>query len=178
MLFLDLDGVLADFVGSACDVHGKPVDDVNCWDFFEAWGLDEDGFWAPINAAGRDFWSNLKSYPWFDELVSLVEDVDPQFTICTKPSHQADCMAGKLDWIHAQFGSKFRRYIFTPNKSPLAARGRLLIDDSNDNCRGFSDAGGDVACFPQPWNYNRDRMSERMLYVQGKLDHFATRATA
>ena len=45
MIFLDMDGVVADFVGAACKVHGKEVEGVGCWNFFEKWGISEDEFW-------------------------------------------------------------------------------------------------------------------------------------
>jgi 5'(3')-deoxyribonucleotidase len=172
MILLDMDGVCADFVGAACKLHGKPTSEVDCWDFFEKWGIDEDAFWEPINNAGRDFWANLEPYPWLDELVASVSMMDPSFYICTKPSMQASCLAGKLDWIHKHFGRKFRRYIFTPNKTPLASEGRLLIDDSDTNCEAFEQAGGWSILVPQPWNKNAVDAAKAIDYVQDWLGHY------
>jgi len=154
MIFLDLDGCCCDFVGAACREHGRNTDDVDCWNFFEKWGIDEDQFWEPINAAGREFWANLEPFEWFDELHSVVRKYDKDFFVLTKPSRQASCLAGKLDWIHRHFGNGFRNYIFSPNKTPLAQPGRVLIDDSDENCEGFVQAGGHAILFPQPWNCN------------------------
>lgn len=172
MIFLDMDGVVADFVKAACAAHGRTTDDVSHWDFFTKWGINEDQFWEPVNAGGREFWANLEPFPWFDELVGMVKSADPDFFILTKPSRQASCLAGKLDWIHRHFGKRFRNYIFTPNKSPLAAPGRLLIDDSDENVDGFLRHGGAAYLFPQPWNRNDRFASERILGLWRVLDDF------
>lgn len=173
MIFLDMDGVVADFVGAACKVHGKEVEGVDCWNFFEKWGISEDEFWEPVNAGGRDFWANLEPFPWFDELVSAVKAADKDFFVLTKPSRQASCLAGKLDWIHRHFGSRFRNYIFAPDKSPLAAPGRLLIDDSDDNVKGFREAGGVAYLFPQPWNASRQSASDDFFWLRETLSDYS-----
>lgn len=178
MIFVDMDGVVADFVAGVCDLHGKPVEDVDCWDFYEKWGIDEDQFWEPVNAAGRDFWASLKPFDWFDELVAVVKEADPDFFILTKPSRQASCLAGKLDWIHRHFGTRFRNYIFAPNKSPLAAPGRFLIDDSEPNVDGFLKHGGSAYLFPQPWNRNDRFAAERIHGLRANLEHYNKSAPA
>lgn len=176
MILLDMDGVVADFVGAACAAHGRTTDGVDCWNFFEKWGITEDEFWAPINAGGREFWANLEPYPWFDELVSMVSMADPKFYLCTKPSTQADCLAGKMDWIHRHFGKHFRRYFFAPDKQWLAAPGRLLIDDSDENCNGFRNSMGGAHCFAQPWNTCSIFQDRRMDFARLDVeDHTARR---
>lgn len=172
MIFLDMDGVCADFVKAACAAHGKDDSEVDCWNFFEKWGITEDEFWEPVNAGGREFWANLEPYPWFDELVSMVKDADKNFYVLTKPSRQASCLAGKLDWIHKHFGDKCRNYIFAPNKSPLAAPKRLLIDDSDDNVKGFRKHGGVAYLFPQPWNASRHSASDDFSWLRETLDDY------
>lgn len=171
MLFLDMDGCVANFVKAACAAHGRDTSDVDEWNFFTKWGIDENQFWEPVNAGGREFWANLEPYEWFDELVGMVKKADPNFYILTKPSRQASCLAGKLDWIHRHFGKGFRNYIFAPDKSPLAAKGRLLIDDSDDNCHAFSAAGGKFILFPQPWNKARNLYTPRMKWVAENLEY-------
>jgi 5'(3')-deoxyribonucleotidase len=152
MIFLDMDGVLADFVGSSCRIHGRDIDTADCWDYFQNWNMSENDFWQPINEAGRGFWADLEPFPWMQELVSLVKDVEPNFQVLTKPSNHPECTAGKMDWLHRHFGKRFRNYIFAPNKNLLASRGRLLIDDSDSNVSGFIEYGGAAYLLPQPWN--------------------------
>lgn len=171
MILLDMDGVIADFAGASCKLHGQPPV-YDCWNYFEKWGISEDEFWAPINAAGRDFWANLDDCPGADELIAEVSRIDPEFHICTKPSHDPMCMAGKLDWIKRKFGSQFRRYIFTPNKSLLSRPGRMLVDDSDENITEWAGGGGDYALVPQPWNMNADMVDSRLPFVLNTLKGF------
>jgi 5'(3')-deoxyribonucleotidase len=172
MLFLDVDGVLANFVKAACALHDKPVESVDCWGFNKKWGITDEELWAPIHAAGAEWWADLEPYPWFDELVGMVEKADPHFVICTTPSKSPSCLAGKLEWIHKHFGNGFRRYIMACDKSPLAAPGRLLIDDGDHNCEAFHKCGGDFICLPQPWNENRANVGLRMKHVREFLSHY------
>lgn len=158
-IYLDMDGVLVDFVGRACEVHGKSVSDVTSWDFFaDAWGMTADEFWSKINAEGRAFWADLDPLPWADELLELVTRYDPEFTICTMPSRDPECLAGKGDWLARKLGASFDRCIYARVKSDFAKPGRILIDDSDanitgsDKVLGWIPAGGHGVLFPQPWN--------------------------
>lgn len=135
-------------------------------------GLTEDEFWEPINAEGRDFWANLEKLPWADELLDLVRELDPNFHILTKPSTKPDCMAGKLDALQREFGENFRRYIFAPNKWPLSADRRLLIDDSDDNLVKWAAKGGQIVAVPQPWNIAAPDCGRRMDSVREQLGQF------
>ena len=56
--FLDLDGVLVDFVGGAIAVHKGTLDpeDID-WGFWRQLCQTEEQFWKPM---GKRFWSNLK----------------------------------------------------------------------------------------------------------------------
>lgn len=161
--------MLADFCGASCALHGQDPAAADKWDYFKDWGIDEDQFWEPINAVGREFWATLPKLPWADDLIAMVEEIDPDFHICTKPSLRPDCMAGKLDWLQRQFGTRFRRYIFAPNKTPLAAPGRILIDDSDDNNRSWLLAGGQVVVCPQPWNVAAAEVDRRIESIREQL---------
>lgn len=62
-IYLDMDGVLCDFVGAACKLHGRDPATVTHWNFFKDWGMTAEEFWRPIHEAGEDFWANLEPYP-------------------------------------------------------------------------------------------------------------------
>lgn len=155
MIFLDMDGVLVDFIGGACEVHKRDRETVDCWDFMvDKWGMTHDEFWEPINNLGSDFWSHLAPYPWCYDLVDLVESTGKDFYFCTTPSRSPDSLKGKLEWLQEHMGSRVRNWIMTTDKHLLAKKGRTLIDDSMDNCSKFSQYGGNIICFPRPWNFN------------------------
>jgi hypothetical protein len=113
-IFLDLDGVLADFVGGARKRHRCDAP-VTRWDFFGDWNLTPEQFWMPL--ADAEFWAGLDKTPECDAVVRLAEQ------------HFGDLVA------HTR---------------------AVLLDDSDDNCRRFADAGGQYLLMPRPWNANRD----------------------
>ena len=70
---LDMDGPMADFVGAANAVHGRPGYVTTHWNWFEDWGMTEDEFWAPIHALGNDFYGEwVKPQPWLDQMLTMV----------------------------------------------------------------------------------------------------------
>jgi hypothetical protein len=168
MIFLDMDGVLCDFHGRAAEDFGCDVNDFTEWAIWEPMGLTEEEFWTWLGTRSREWWSSLNPYPWAEELVSMVASVDPEYRILSTAS-KGHSVAGKIDWFHNHFGEQFHRFHFTSQKPDLAARGRLLIDDSDHNCKGFAAKGGDFLCVPQPWNANASRIDRRMEHVRSML---------
>lgn len=169
-IYLDVDGVLVDFIGAASRLHGKRAQDVTGWDFFAKWGVTDDEFWGKIDDVGEDFWANLPEYPWCDELIELVEKIDPQFHLATTPSRSPSSAAGKLKWIRRKFGDKFNRYFMCGHdKSRMAAADSILIDDGEHNVDAWMECAGNGCLFPQPWNRNRG-YEDKMAYVRGSLE--------
>jgi hypothetical protein len=151
MILLDLDGVIAEFMYAACQVHGKPHD-WKSWDFFKEWGMTREEFWRPINALGDDFYAYyVKPTPWAEELIAKVYEADKNVVICTDSSANMPGIRGKHNWILSMFGPEMR-VSYTREKYLLAAPGRLLIDDSEVNCERFATFGGAALLFPRPWN--------------------------
>lgn len=179
MIFLDMDGVLCDFVGAALRVCGREdlvgTSFPTTFDLFSELGISEDDGWSKIDAAGRKFWSELDELPWTDELLALVTGSGLPWYLCTSPSLSPESFAGKLDWIRRKFGPKFSNYIFTSKKHLLADTGRLLIDDSEANVTKFREMGGTTLLFPQPWNSNRSLLAkgiEPMSYAMWEMQKY------
>lgn len=170
MLYLDMDGVLVDFIGGVCREfgmteeeliarHSKPVP----WDLEQLFGRS----FAEIDARlDEGFWYRLEKYPWADELVNLVTDSFPnRVVLCTsagKPGtnffHHATM--GKALWVRKHFPQFADSLMIVYDKSPLAAYDRILVDDSEDNLRRFVANGGSGILFPQWWNsrwYHREK---------------------
>ncbi|MFT5469943.1 MAG: hypothetical protein ACI8UO_005066 [Verrucomicrobiales bacterium] len=182
-IFLDVDGVLADFTQAALAVHGR-VDALDSWpagerDIPKVLGLTRTEYWRKIDAAGADFWSSLKPYTWFDELIDCVRDVAP-FTLLTSPALAAHCAAGKVDWIYKHFparkGRRFTDFLIGRQKHLLAGEGRLLIDDTDGTVQSFCDAGGEAILFPQIWNQNHVE-TDSLNYLKEQLANFQTTPT-
>lgn len=170
-IYLDLDGVLADFVTPTCQVHGKdPVEILKTWprgiwDMPKALGLEnDDALWAPLDAftlygrtwthaPGADHWARFEPYKWAGYLWNLCED-RAKTTILTSPSRHPGSAFGKVHWMRAWRGDTFRNYALVPRKAQFGKPGSLLIDDNAEACAGWKNNGGSSILFPQVWNAN------------------------
>jgi hypothetical protein len=118
-IFLDMDGVLCDFTGSALRLHGINLDVDTQWpagasyEFYEAFGMTEDECWGPINEAGAAWWATLPLFDWTNPLVALVEDVAARtgrdVGIATSPDRNGFSAQGKTVWIQTHFPRLSRR---------------------------------------------------------------------
>lgn len=156
-IFLDMDGVLANFTKSASRVFGKDPEDLN-WslghdEVHNVVGVaDHDEFWNTIDKEGPEFWANLEPFPWRDELWNLCDSFAP-VAIATSPSRKPASAMGKIQWLQKWKGAEFRDYVIIPRRKHLLARpGVVLIDDHDKHINGWISAGGTAITFPQPWN--------------------------
>ncbi len=150
--FLDIDGVLADFVAGALRAHGRPPDTVvDCWDFDKKLGIEPGAFWG---AFGEEFWAGLDKTAEADEIASLACRVFGDRNVCllSSPCRTPGCLEGKRRWVDRHFPAFSRRLLLGACKEFCAGPGRVLIDDSDANVRAFRDAGGEVLLVPRPWN--------------------------
>jgi hypothetical protein len=157
VVFLDLDGVLVDFVGGAFAHHGKslPMREVR-WDFPKQLGFEDawaESFWAGL---GYDFWANLD---WTAEGQALLAQLEGLFgdriALLTSPAKTSGCAEGKLAWIGRHLPKYARRYFIGPPKELIAGPGKILVDDHEENTRKFAAAGGRAILVPRPWNCRR-----------------------
>lgn len=181
-IFIDMDGVLFDFVGAVCELFGTTEDEIrkkwepNNWDVCEPIGFTEEDMWRAIDAKGVSFWADMKPYPWatdlWDHCYALVHG---KVAVLSKPSRAPSAMSGKLEalqrWHHE--GERFRDFLIGPSKNLCARLGTVLIDDSNKNVCGFRNFGGEAILFPRYWNDAHELEAKPMavtrLLLLGKL---------
>ncbi len=177
-IFLDMDGVLADFVGAALRVHDRD-DALDNWpkgerDVPKVLGISRNQYWKKLDAQGSDFWANLEPYPWFAELIEMVREVAP-FTILTTSSLAPSCFEGKVRWLYEHFPKvdrrRFRDFLIGEQKHLLAQPGRLLIDDAEHNVDSFTASSGRSILFPQVWNRNH-RVADPIEYVRSLISGY------
>jgi len=149
-ILLDVDGVLADFYGGACRVHGVSRESlpVGQWEMRHGMGISEAAFWEPLD--NYDFWVGLQKYPWADSLVACMKTV-ADVTFCTTPSVSSDCHKAKMDWIRKHFGDD-AKVMLGSQKYLMAAPRHILIDDYHANVDKFIAEGGKAILFPARWN--------------------------
>lgn len=167
-VFLDLDDTLNRFSATAMKYVGCPIDidryigepqfrgdydlvkRVNSYRPGREFTIQE--FW---NAIPRDFWATT---PLAAEAHAIIEACErlvgkENVIILTAPTKDPECLAGKLEWIHANLPAHYhRQYIITPRKQYNAAPGRLMVDDSDTNLDAWAARGGSYIRVPQPWN--------------------------
>lgn len=178
--YLDLDGVLADFVGGALAVHRErsPNPHVSygeCnWDFFEKQlGLDPFYFWSVL---GREFWATLN---WHRDGGLILAEVEKHFgsdriAIVTSPCLTEGCLEGKRQWIRQHIPEYERRLVFCNQKELLAAPHKVLVDDSDRNIELFRAAGGYAIRVPRPWNIGKPDVCS-VFHDQMKDEYFRDR---
>ena len=162
-LFLDMDDVLVACSETALRAHGWVNYEESRWPYGIGRNITEalrigtgtsitmGEFWGAFD---REWWANLPKLPTTDALLDMAEGLFgwDNIYILTAGACAAGA-AGKIDWIHQHLPSVMhRRYIIAPNKGALGAKGRLLIDDCEDNCVDFMVGGGEAVYFPKPWN--------------------------
>lgn len=154
-VFIDLDGVLADFLTGACSRFGRKLDDLptGVYDLSQLFGLP----WAEIDAViGRDhdFWRNLPSYPWTKSVMNLLREaqidgaIGHVFVLSSPWQQSPECHKAKLEWCDAHLGVPTSDVILTPHKHLLAGPDRLLIDDLPSHCETWCRSGGYAIIFP------------------------------
>jgi 5'(3')-deoxyribonucleotidase len=164
-ILLDMDEVLADFVGGMCREWGAdPAEVIRAW---------EPGVWGTSPALSRvigvdphltneqmldkvrgreEFWAGLGPTPWAGELLDAVRSLTDEWYVVSAPTDCGACHSGKVKWLRRYFGPSFDRFALTPRKEILARPNSLLLDDSDENVRRFAAAGGRAVVFPRVHN--------------------------
>lgn len=184
IVFLDMDGVLADFQGAACKAHNKlPPAELAAsgtwkpgdWDMPTVFGMNKEKFWRKIDEA-PDFWAGLPALRDIKALFDLAQQLAPVARILTTPHGHASSYSGKWDWRqhHIPPAIKLCMVESSADKALLARPGRLLIDDSDENVDAFRAAGGSAILFPQHWNSAHDRTPfGPLFYLAQELEKLA-----
>jgi|SRR5579871_246204 len=153
--FVDLDGVLVDFVAGALAVHGKTLARREVkWSFPEQIGFagaDDAAFWEPL---GFDFWAGLG---WHEDGRRLLGELErlvgaDRIALLTSPCLTRGAVEGKVEWLRRRLPRYARQFFVGPAKHLCAGPGKVLVDDHDANVDRFVGAGGRAVLVPRPWN--------------------------
>lgn len=158
-VYVDLDGVLADFVRGAMRWHKKslPIRDVR-WNFWEQMEMTEEEFWPSL---GREFFAGLNPLDDGMELLRMVEGMVPtnSIGILTSAADVRGCAEGKRDWVEKHLPGYLPRLTICQSRKDSPAQkelhagpDKLLIDDHTGNLLSWARAGGLGVLVPRPWN--------------------------
>lgn len=170
ILYLDMDGVLVDFIGGLCRLFGTTESDLAArhekplpWSLEKLFGRP----FAEIDAkADIGFWYNLEPYPWADEVVETVCRLfHDRVFLCTSggnpgTSYFNRAAIGKALWVHRHYPHLADSLIFAFQKWPLAGPDKILVDDCESHVERFQANDGEAILFPQWWNSEWDRRAK------------------
>jgi len=134
-IYLDMDGVLASFVGGFTELVGMGPSE-----YENIHGTDR--MWERVYET-PNFFADLPLMQYTYATVSLCQLNAGAVTILSSPSrvNKPLCMLQKRQWIDEHLGKRFPA-IFTSKKHTYAGPDRLLIDDQARNIDAWEEAGG------------------------------------
>lgn len=139
MIYIDMDGVIADFDAAIVATFGEEYSD-----------RIADDFWKKTCVEAEVFRRMLP----IPEGVQMVERIRAKRPICFMTStggmpHHIDIAKQKLDWLHANgFGEHPVAFAMnTKGKGAYAYKGAVLIDDRAKVCDAWAARGGHALLF-------------------------------
>lgn len=162
-IFLDVDGVLADFTGHALAQFGRPdlarADRLAEYSLAKVLGMSTSKFWRNIDTP--DFWRTIPVYDgahaFAKQLHTYCNSLDIKLYFCSVGTVSEHYPSERRRWI-----GEFNRTIGVDipailmshggDKALLAKPSRLFIDDNDLVLNAVERAGGRTVRVPQPWN--------------------------
>ena len=141
-VYLDMDGVLADF-----DQRFRDISGMEPREFENKYG--RKAFWDLIDEENKvKFWVGIPTMPGAADLVDAVKDYN--YELLTSPSAKKQSYLGKILWVKNHIGDVFPskpRINFKKAKEkhlvkPQLAKTDILIDDREDTIGRWNVAGG------------------------------------
>lgn len=160
-IYLDLDGVLADFVGQTNKM--KIPNNSQWYDPKDKWTREtwEGEIVKNIYMATYDFWYTMPMCPDAKTLWDFCEPLG-RAVLTAKPSpYSPDVVAqGKFDWVHDNLGPHVEDDFICCNREDKAkyAKGNVLVDDDPRNCKAWEDAGGFAIYHPYKFEKQGDSL--------------------
>ena len=148
-IYVDCDGVLADWVGQVHSWAEKPRKDWKSWDDFKSFGITQAELDDMMSFVS--FWDNMDRLPGAAKLWSELCKLGDKVYVCTRPFPAPNCLYGRAVWL-AKMGISIQQTIFMHDKYQLANSKSILIDDNIENCELFTARGGHTVLYPQSYN--------------------------
>lgn len=173
VFFVDMDEVLADFVGGVARLYGISPEDLEKrrvqgkWEIYEALETTGTECWNKIRKARR-FWRGLECISEGFELLRNLDTMRLNWRILSSPDEEVDCYAEKYEWIKLYLGD-CHKLIATPDKHLLAKPNAILIDDREVNCQRFVEHGGRSILWPSIGNRLYPMRSEPVEHVMKEI---------
>lgn len=145
-IYLDMDGVLADFFHEYAKLAGVPANKYGKHDYRSIPPAKADPTLDKM--VGTDFFDRLPKFPTTDKLIRIAVDAAGGYNICSSPlrgDHEGSAKY-KRSWIARELETQPRLIHITPNKAKYAKNSNgmpnVLIDDRGSNISAWEAAGG------------------------------------
>lgn len=151
-LYLDMDGVQADFFTAWAQWHNKKFGQSHVERYKDIGSKEQrEQSIAELSAEGPEFierfFATLPTLPGGQKLVRWLRANDIPFTVLSAPLRgmNAPSISGKKTWLDAHNPGTSESAIFTGDKARMATRGgrpNVLVDDYKKYVGAWQDAGG------------------------------------
>lgn len=131
-IFCDMDGVLTNFDKAYLNLTGVDLAGQH---------LNDKNFWEPIDKAGVEFWSDMEWEPDGKDLWNVISKYKP--VILSAPSRKVDSKVGKFHWVERELPGVDLILRSAERKKEFAKPNHILIDDREDNIKGWIENGGE-----------------------------------
>ena len=154
-VLLDMDGVITDIVSGIEYLYNTKFDFTKGESrFTKLLGITMAELSSDLDQS--KFWTDLKPTSYMNQIFQILKDYGlyHRTILCTQGIFMPEAHAGRLRWIQHHCPELWIRkaYISIQDKSMLANKHMLLIDDYHENCKKFMQAGGWAITFMADWN--------------------------
>lgn len=149
-LFLDLDGVMADFDSRFKDLFGV-----------DQHGMSDEEMWKKINAV-PDYFLSMDMCKGAKEFLDSVMHLNPTIlTACPKTNYRSAALQ-KRQWVRNNLSKDMNVIPMMGGKNKclfMHGEGDVLIDDFEKNCKPWDELGG-VSIVHKDFNTTINKMKE------------------
>ena len=146
IVYLDMDGVLADFFHEYAKLAGVPENDRGRHDYHKI----PPNLREPViqQMVGTDFFYRLPKFTSADRLVSMVVQLFGKYSICSSPlrGDHENSRVQKTRWIQDNLSPQPETIVIAPRKGKYAKQPdgtpNILIDDRGSNITEWEASGG------------------------------------
>lgn len=154
IVYIDSDGVLADWVGAVHEWTGVPRQTWTTWGHYKALGITDEQLNDIMSYVS--FWSEIQPLKKGLELFKALSAALPpeNLIVATSPFPHGNCLFGKDKWFQKHLKLDAKRVIYVGDKGLLARQDAVLIDDGLHQIEPFTANGGLGILYQRPWNHS------------------------
>lgn len=163
VVYFDMDGVLADFIGGFCDYFSEYTNSdyevsASKWAFYEDLGLTHAEFEGWLETLPITFWAGLGDDIHFEQFKSDIRELQMKGYDVRILTHAVthNAIQGKKRWLEIRGLGDLQFHTVRKSKDKAAFAKlhakSILIDDNPSNVFEYIEAGGEAMLVNRTWN--------------------------